>query len=278
MTKTIIVCVGDSITEGHNLYDNNPNFYSFEDDITSMYLYWFFKQLNNNLEPVVTQQTVSDGGYISKLDHPDATHVLYNCGHGGYRVDQLIPRFDYDVVPLNPHYVLMMAGGNDYGTGAKQTAESTINELDQYYSLIVGIGASVVAGTYIPVNLWQSKGQDGADAQARMEQVNQWTRDTCNIRSYGLVDWYNIMEDPNNPKYCRTGDIHTDGVHPTVQGYDRMGSNTDISLFEEITPSEPAQYLIEAFFVQNVDGIIKELNTSTNKNGAVITQKVFVAK
>ncbi len=181
-----IVGLGDSITAG------NPGFLSpIEDppdgsgDIRSQYAYWMMQA------------------------HAD-WHVL-NRGVSGERSDEILSRFDKDVLAHRPQLVIVLAGVNDLYQG--HAADSVIENLKQIYGKAQKAGLQVIPCTIMP---YAGMGPRIAE---RMREVNDWIRSYSTEENFCLCDLHTIMRDPNNPLEL----AHTDdGVHPDIEGYRLM--------------------------------------------------------
>ena len=142
--------------------------------------------------------------------HPE-WRVL-NRGVSGERTDQILKRFDADVVTSHPQIVIILAGVNDLYQGS--SAERVTEHLRRLYERARQHGIDVLACTILPYN------GSGVRVQARMAEVNGWIRDYARAHSLELCDLFPVMEDPEHPGGLRET---ADGIHPDVDGYRRMG-------------------------------------------------------
>jgi acyl-CoA thioesterase-1 len=183
-----IVAIGDSTTAG------TPGWKSPTEappagagDETSQYAYWLMKA------------------------HPD-WNVL-NRGVNGERSDQILARFDRDVVRESPRAVVIIAGVNDVYQG--HPVEHVIAQLRGMYARARGENIAAIAGTIIPYNTAT------ADQNARMRAINRWIREYSASKDQRLhfVDTRAAVASIDSPDLL----IETpDELHPSAMGYRRM--------------------------------------------------------
>ena len=155
-------------------------------DITSQYAYWLMQA------------------------HPEWTVV--NQGVNGERSDQILARFDRDVLHLQPHAVVIIAGVNDVYQG--RTADQVVDQLRAMYDGAKGDGIPVVAGSIIPYNTATP------DQNARMHEINAWIRRTAaEDPAVEFVDTRAAASAPGNLDRLFES---PDDLHPSPAGYRRM--------------------------------------------------------
>ena len=155
-------------------------------DITSQYAYWLMQA------------------------HPEWTVV--NQGVNGERSDQILARFDRDVLHLQPHAVVIIAGVNDVYQG--RTADQVVDQLRAMYDGAKGDGIPVVAGSIIPYNTATP------DQNARMHEINAWIRRTAaEDPAVEFVDTRAAASAPGNLDRLFES---PDDLHPSSAGYRRM--------------------------------------------------------
>jgi lysophospholipase L1-like esterase len=186
--KTLrIVAMGDSTTAG------TPAFKSPREappdgagDETSQYAYWLVKT------------------------HPD--WEVINQGINAQRSDQIRARFEEDVVPKKPAFVVIIAGVNDVYQG--RDVEHVKTELTAMYRRAKEAGIKVVAGSIIPYNTATP------DQNARMHAISDWIRAQpaadSNLR---FVDTRAAVAAPGDPDRLASS---PEGLHPDAVGYRRM--------------------------------------------------------
>ena len=182
-----IVALGDSITAG------NPGFRSpseFPPDgsgnESSQYEYWIMQR------------------------HPE-WRVL-NRGIGGQRSDEILRRFNSDVLAVKPDVVILLAGINDLYQG--RPPEHVITHLRQLAQQATDARVRVMLCTVLPFDGMSDHVAKG------IATVNDWIRDYTESHHLGYCDTFHAMEDPEQRGTLISTD---DGMHPDVDGYRRMG-------------------------------------------------------
>ena len=184
MPPTIrVVALGDSTTAGtpgfRSPVEAPPN---GQGDTTSQYAYWLMKA------------------------HPQWDVV--NCGVDGERSDQILARFERDVVARAPRAVVIIAGVNDVYQGC--AAGMVTAQLALMYARAAEAGIAVVAGSIIPYDTATP------EQNARMHEINDWIR---RQRGVTFVDTRAAAAAVDNPdRLFET----PDGLHPSPAGYRRM--------------------------------------------------------
>jgi lysophospholipase L1-like esterase len=187
MQKTRIVAMGDSTTAG------TPGWKSRVEappagagDETSQYAYW--------------------------LMQAEPTWEVINQGVNGERSDQILARFDRDVVAHKPAAVVIIAGVNDVYQG--RSVQHVVQQLAAMYDRAKQAGLPVVAGTIIPYN------SATPEQNARMREINAWIRTTADADpAITFVDTRAAAAAPGN--IDRLFDS-PDELHPSAAGYRRM--------------------------------------------------------
>ena len=185
--KITIVAMGDSTTAG------TPGWKSRVEappdgagDETSQYAWWLMQA------------------------HPDWEVV--NQGVNGERSDQILARFDRDVLARRPRVVVIIAGVNDVYQG--RPAAHVIEQLAAMYDRAKRAGIPVVAGTIIPYDTATP------DQNARMRAVNEWIRTTAAADpAVAFVDTRAAAAAAGDPDGLFES---PDGLHPSPAGYRRM--------------------------------------------------------
>lgn len=137
--------------------------------------------------------------------------VLNYAGILGQNSTQILQRFDTDVTPWAPNYVVILAGRND-GTSA---VTLTIPNLDKMLTKCAAIGATAILCTLPPLNT-PGTGQRQAD-----NNTNQWIKRQGLRPGVIVVDWTAAVQDSTGgfifPTYT------PDGTHPSPDGALSMG-------------------------------------------------------
>lgn len=182
-----IVALGDSTTSG------TPGFQSPAErppdgagDPQSQYAYWMQK-----LEP----------GW-----------KVVNRGVLGQRTDQILARFDTDVLAYRPDLLIVLAGVNDIYQG--RPAADVIRNLETIYRRAGEAGIPVLACTVLPYNFAK------VPARQAIADVNAWIQSYSSKEGLAFCDTFRLLEDPLYPGRLAST---RDGVHPDVEGYRKMG-------------------------------------------------------
>jgi lysophospholipase L1-like esterase len=143
--------------------------------------------------------------------HPE--WELFNRGVNGERSDQILARFERDVVALHPAAVVVIAGVNDVYQGRDEAAVE--RSLESMYRRAHEVVIAVVAGTILPYNTATPQ------ENGRMHAVNAWIRSRAACGA-------GIAFCDTRAAVARRGDADLlesspDGLHPGVAGYRRMG-------------------------------------------------------
>lgn len=137
---------------------------------------------------------------------------VVNQGVNGERSDQILARFDRDVLARRPRVVVIIAGVNDVYQG--RPAAHVIEQLAAMYDRAKRAGIPVVAGTIIPYDTATP------DQNARMRAVNEWIRTTAAADpSIAYVDTRAAAAAAGDPDRLVES---PDGLHPSPAGYRRM--------------------------------------------------------
>lgn len=184
---TTIVAMGDSTTAG------TPGWKSRIEapptgagDVSSQYAYWLMQA------------------------HADWDVV--NQGVNGERSDQILARFDRDVISLNPAAVVIIAGVNDVYQG--RPVEHVLTQLSTMFKLAKARNIPVVAGSIIPYNTATPEQNE------RMRDINEWIRKTASADpAIDFVDTRAAVAAPGDPDRLFES---PDDLHPSPEGYRRM--------------------------------------------------------
>ena len=136
---------------------------------------------------------------------------VLNRGINGQRTEEILARFQRDVVQASPQYVIILAGVNDVYQGRPQ--ESVRQSLSFMYARAVDAGIVPVAATILPYNT----ASDSASIAIR--QLNGWIESAARRLGIPLCDTNRAATDPNHPDRL----LGTpDGFHPDIPGYRKM--------------------------------------------------------
>jgi len=146
-----------------------------------------------------------------------------NRGRSGDFTDQMLTRFEQDVIQLHPRVVVILGGTNDIlrGTSAAEIKPIERN-LETMANLADKNGIRVVMATLPP-----NGGIDSVNAPSpralsdrnKIKTLNDWIRAFAHRKDYGLADYYGVLADDRG-YYLK--DASTDGIHPSARGYALM--------------------------------------------------------
>ena len=152
----------------------------------------------------------SQYAYWMMQTHPD--WLVLNRGINGQRTDQIRSRFARDVLGERPDYVIVLAGVNDIYQG--RSPARVQEDLASMYDQARAGSIIAVAATVLPYNVATS----GDSAVIR--ELNRWIEATAVARGIVFCDTHRVAADPRNPARLAGS---SDGLHPDVAGYRRMG-------------------------------------------------------
>lgn len=201
--EKLVVGLGDSTTAG------TPGFFSPREappegrgNPESQYAFWLMKA------------------------HPE--WKVLNRGVRGQRTDQILARFDYDVLRFSPEAVILLAGVNDLHQG--RSAEETREGIRRLVERALEARLKVILCTVLPYNLALP------EVSERLLAVNVWIRAYAAEKGVFFCDTAAAVADPSNPARLAES---PDMIHPDVDGYRRMAealSPVLNSLFKEGNP------------------------------------------
>lgn len=160
--------------------------------------------------PAGRGNTQSQYAYWMMVAHPEWT--VLNRGVNGQRSDQILSRFERDVVAEKPAVVIVLAGVNDIYQG--RSVDSVKRNLESMYVLAGQSGIVAVAATVLPYN---TAGRGEAES---IRQVNAWVESASKAPGRLFCDANLAVRDKGNPGLLASS---PDGLHPDVEGYRRMG-------------------------------------------------------
>lgn len=186
-SKLTLVALGDSTTAG------TPGFRSpleapphGSGNEQSQYIYWIMKR------------------------HPE--WKVLNRGVAGERSDQILKRFDRDVLPHRPDGLIVLAGVNDLVQG--YPIQHIQRNLAAIYRRTAKENIRLIVCTILPYN------SASQEIYRNLIKINKWIRDYAAQHKTGFCDTFRAVEDPKNP-----GNLAgtSDGLHPDPEGYRRIG-------------------------------------------------------
>ena len=142
---------------------------------------------------------------------------IKNLARSGDTTQQMLDRFDSDVLPFNPQVLVIMGGVNDIRTGA--SAEDVIKNLSALRDKCLANDITPVFSALTSMNpeLIHKRGiflTDG-DWRAAREQVNLWIKSTPYFvdATEALTDEFGYLRAEFTP----------DGLHPALRGKKILG-------------------------------------------------------
>jgi len=146
----------------------------------------------------------------------------------------MFSRFNRDVVQLHPRVVVILGGINDIAQVPLLLIEHNLASMAETAERH---GICVVLATLPPTGLPTEEREpektsagtiphDEIVAQGgitrghdEIQTLNDWIKSFANQKHYTLVDYHSALADDHG-NYLKG--LTTDGVHPSVQGYERM--------------------------------------------------------
>jgi lysophospholipase L1-like esterase len=164
--------------------------------------------------------------WIMKV-HPE--WKVLNRGVNGQRSDEILSRFNRDVVGEKPDYAIILAGVNDLYQGVP--LDSIKRNLRAMYTKAIEKNIVPVAATVLPCNSSEMKA-------AKVNELNRWIIETAYRLHIPSADTSLAVADPANRNRLLAS---TDGLHPDVSGYHSMA----IVLSQAIEEHSKSTTLIE---------------------------------
>jgi lysophospholipase L1-like esterase len=170
---------------------------------------------------------------------PDQDFV--NRGISGQTTDQMLGRFESDVLRLRPSAVVIFGGTNDLGRGIPVSAVE--NNLRAMAELAQFNGIKVLIATLLPVSDYH-KDKDPDFEQSRwrppeqIRELNRWIQGFCGEKGYAFINYYSEVVDAAG--FLKPG-LSDDGLHPNGMGYRIMAPvavNAIESTFAATSPQQ----------------------------------------
>ncbi len=155
-----------------------------------------------------------------EVSFPEKHYV--NRGIGGQTTSQMLVRFRQDVIDLQPHILLLLAGTNDI---AGNTGPISVEDIERNYATLAEL-----ARFHHIVTIFASVTPVNGDVPARRElftsrpaseiiALNTWLKDYCAANGDIYLDYYSAMVDARGQMNPALSD---DGLHPNAAGYKVM--------------------------------------------------------
>lgn len=190
--RLVFAALGDSLTRGFQPYDPSSSF---------GYGIPYTDYLDNLIITELSRRSVGD------LD----IHIV-NLGINGDTTRGMLGRFDRQVAPEEPGYVILLGGINDLFMGVPP--ESIMENLEGIYEKTLQIGATPIACTLTSV-----LGFDTVIPLIR--ELNGMIEASCRREGIPLADLYTGTSDEEG----RLLEAYSsDGAHLNGEGYERMAT------------------------------------------------------
>lgn len=152
--------------------------------------------------------------HILRVLLPNST--IYNAGVSGDNPYLMLLRWDTNVTARHPDYVIILAGVN----GVNVNVSKNINEISMMYDWAIANNTIPIACTVPP---YSGGGNN-------FTVLNNWIKEEAAKREIPLIDFYTVLEDPDNLGHKYTY-YDRDGLHATHTGYLTMATSIDRSIF-----------------------------------------------
>lgn len=141
-----------------------------------------------------------------------------NRGISGQTTEQMLLRFQQDVIDLHPAVVVILAGTNDIaGNTGPETNRMIENDFRSMTELAQVNGIKVVIASITPAaDFWW---RPSVDPIARIRVIDAWLRSFSKRHGFVYLDYYNAMAEPDGA--MKPG-LSFDGVHPNAKGFSVM--------------------------------------------------------
>jgi lysophospholipase L1-like esterase len=141
-----------------------------------------------------------------------------NAGHSGNRTDEMLARFQVDVLDKHPSVVVILGGTNDI----RQLEAPTTDNINTMADRAAASGAKVVICLVPPasVALYPTR-FDQATNDAHIRAFNQQLRNLAAGFGYRVVDYYGALTNADGSQNVALF-VSTDLIHPNADGYRAM--------------------------------------------------------
>ena len=139
-------------------------------------------------------------------------HIIKNKGIGGNITEEMMARFDTDVTPLRPNYVILVAGANNYVRNHEDVS-TVIPKVTALLDKIESIGAIPIMTCYMNTN-YPVYNTAWPGLKEFFEALNPQLTALASSRGYLMINWYGAVN--------MATDFAPDGLHPNASGYDKM--------------------------------------------------------
>lgn len=169
--------------------------------------------------------SITHGGAVSVTpSHANYSWEFYcttpvkNLGHSGDTTEQILYRFEEDVLPFNPEVLFIFAGVNDFRTGI--SGSYSVENLEDIKAKCLAYGIKPVFITPLPVNIPLIIKANfikvpPTDWRNELNYICDWVR-----RQENFIDIAKQLTDDTD---SLRADLTTDGLHPDAPGKKIIG-------------------------------------------------------
>ncbi len=200
----IIIAIGDSLTVGYQLLD--------DEGWVEFVPYTVF--VNERLRQLGQREGLE--------------FQICNKGVLGELTNEMLARFDRDVLNLTPNFVIILGGTNDIGGGVPPA--EVFSNLIKMYNVALKNGIETIACS-IPSIL-------GCDSLiAPRVALNEMIRTHCVQKGLAFADVFRATADPETNRLIDK--YSSDGIHLSMLGYKKMAD----TIYEEALEGLLSRYL-----------------------------------
>jgi len=153
-----------------------------------------------------------------KLDPAYFTDGKVDRGISGQTTSQMLLRFRQDVIDLHPQVVHILAGTNDVaGNTGPVTLSQVEGNIASMAELAQAHGIRVVLGSVPPAEKFPW--QQSLVVVPTIKVLNTWIKEYAARNGFTYVDYFSAMANASGG--MKEG-LSSDGVHPTLKGYQVM--------------------------------------------------------
>jgi lysophospholipase L1-like esterase len=144
-------------------------------------------------------------------------------GIGGQTTQQMLVRFQADVIDLRPALVHIMAGTNDVAENSGPETDGEIEEaIESMVQLALANHIKVLLASIPPAA--DFPWHHGLNPAVKIPRLNAWLKSYAAHAGIGYVDYWPVLATPSG---SMRAELSLDGVHPSAQGYAAMRPITD---------------------------------------------------
>jgi len=145
---------------------------------------------------------------------PPGTNIV-NAGVSGDLSEQMLARFDRDVMSHHPAIVSILAGTND----ARSYIDPSIEAIAEMADWAASSGACVIIGTTPPNSVWGVNGITAQMGNRNMVILNGRLKLLDASFGYFIADYRPALALPDG---SIDDSLYVDGIHPNDSGHDKM--------------------------------------------------------